>query len=55
MKKRIGMMIAMAALAGAIALNVWVKVPEREPDVTHPMANAKISWEQTYFSGAWSE
>jgi len=24
-------------------------------DSEHPMANARISWEQTYHSGAWSE
>lgn len=55
MKKRIPMMLAMALLAGMIALNVCVKEPVLEPDVTHPMANVGISWEQTFHSGAWSE
>ena len=55
MKKRIPMFAALALLAGMIALNVYVKTPELEPDMTHPMANARISWEQTFHSGAWSE
>ena len=32
------------------------KVPEWPGEVTtYPMANANISWEQTFHSGAWSE
>ena len=31
MKKRIPMIISLAVLAGVIALNVWVRPPEREP------------------------
>lgn len=53
MKKRIPMILAMALLGGMIALNVAVKEPEREPDTVHPFANARISWEQTFYSGAW--
>lgn len=55
MKKRIPMILAMAVLAGMIALNVCVKEPEIQPDAVHPMANARISWEQTFYGGAWSE
>ena len=54
MKKRIPMLIAMAVLAGMIVLNAAVKAPELEPDAVHPMANARISWEQSYHSGAWN-
>lgn len=54
MKKRIPLIMALAALAGMIALNVWVKAPEREPDVVHPFANARVTWEQTFHSGAWN-
>ncbi len=25
------------------------------PDATYPIANAHISWEQTYHGGAWNE
>ena len=53
MKKRIPMILAMALLAGMIALNVGVREPERKPDTEHPFANARISWEQTFYSGAW--
>lgn len=53
MKKRIPMFLAIALLAGMIALNMAVKEPELEPDGVFPMANAKISWEQTFHSGAW--
>lgn len=55
MKKRIPMFIAMAVLAGMIALNVCVTEPEIEPDSVHPFANAMISWEQTFHGGAWNE
>ena len=55
MKKRIPMILAMAVLAGMIALNVCVKEPEIQPDTVHPMANARISWEQTFYGGGWNE
>ena len=49
------MILAAAMLAAAIAVNVFVTVPTWEPDTAYPMANARISWEQTWFSGAWGE
>ena len=55
MKKRIPMFIALAALTAAIAINVCVKEPELEPDEVYPLANSRISWEQTYYGGAWNE
>lgn len=54
MKKRIPMIMAMAILAGMIALNICVPEPVLEPDRTYPMANARISWLQTYYGGAWN-
>ena len=54
MKKRMPMIIALAVLAGMIALNVAVKKPEPAGEA-YPMANAKISWGQTFHGGAWSE
>ena len=27
----------------------------QKPDVVYPMANAHISWEQTFHGGAWNE
>ena len=53
MKKRLPMIMALAVLAGMIALNIAVKEPELEPDAVYPMANARISWEQTFYGGAW--
>lgn len=49
------MIVSAAMLAAAIAVNVFVKVPAWEPDAEYPMANAKISWEQTWFAGAWED
>ena len=48
-------------LVGAIViiiLSVLVDNYERrpvEPDVTYPMANANIGWNQTFYAGGWSE
>lgn len=28
---------------------------EQKPDAVYPMANAHISWEQTFHGGAWNE
>lgn len=42
---------AIIALAGAdMALET-----EKTWDSEYPMANSRISWEQTFHSGAWSE
>ena len=53
MKKRIPMFVAMALLAGMIALNVCVKEPEEKADKTFRMVNTNISWQQTYYPGSW--
>ena len=55
MKKRVPMFIALLILAGMIALNVAVPEPVLEPDSVHPMANSRISWNQTFHAGAWSD
>ena len=52
MKKRIPMFVALAVLAGMIALNVWVKEPEPQAEA-FPMVNSRVSWLQTYYPGAW--
>ena len=54
-KKRVPMLIAILILAGTVALNVFIPEPVLEPDTVHPMANARISWEQTFYGGAWSD
>ena len=53
MKKRIPMLIAMALLAGTIALNVCIKEPEEQADAEFPMVNSRVSWEQTFYPGTW--
>lgn len=55
LKKRVPMFIALLILAGMIALNVAVPEPMLEPDSVHPFVNTRISWEQTFHAGAWSE
>ena len=55
MKKRIPMFIAMALLAAMVIICAVVPYPEEKHDAEFPMANAAISWEQTFYSGAWGE
>ena len=48
--------IIMAVIIG-LAWN-YIESGEAEgqkPDAVYPMANAHISWEQTYHGGAWNE
>lgn len=52
-KKRVPMILSLLILAGMILLNVCVREPVTEPDSVHPMANAAVSWSQTFHSGAW--
>ena len=54
MKKRIPMFIAMVLLAAMVIISAVVPEPVTH-DVEYPMANAAISWEQTFYSGAWNE
>ena len=44
-------------MAVIIGLLVWgiSDAEETAWDSEHPMANARISWEQTFHAGAWSE
>lgn len=54
MKKRIPMFIAMLLLAAMVIICAVVPYPEEKHDAEYPMANAAISWEQTFYSGAWN-
>ena len=50
------LMIILAIIIG-IAWN-YIESSEAEgqkPDAVYPMANAHISWEQTFHGGAWNE
>lgn len=55
LKKRVPVIISLLVLAGMIALNLAVPEPVLEPDSVHPFVNTRISWEQTFHAGAWSE
>ena len=41
--------LAILTMCGVIDDITW------KPDVVYPMANAKISWLQTYHPGAWAQ
>ena len=51
--KNLPVFLALALLAGMIALNVFVPEPEPDADVVCAMANANISWLETYYPSAW--
>ena len=54
-KKRVPMFFAIFAALAMLVLNLAVKEPEIQPDSVHPMANANVTWLQTYYSGTWGE
>ena len=50
--------IIVLALVVVFAVEVvclYFQPPAWEPTEVYPMANANISWEQTYFPGNWSD
>ena len=55
LKKSIPAALAVLLLAGMVALNLCVPEPVTEPDAEYPIANAYVTWEQTFHSGAWSD
>lgn len=59
-KERKGQIIFIVLILLAIVIGlVWNELEQTEvqtkPDVSYPMTNVNISWEQTFHSGAWSE
>ena len=59
-KERKGQIIFIVLILLAVAIGLlWNTLEQTEvqtkPDVSYPMTNVKISWEQTFHSGAWSE
>ena len=54
LKKRVFLILALLILAWTIVMNVTVKEPALEPDEVFPMANANVTWLQSYHAGAWS-
>ena len=59
-KERKGQIIFIVLILLAVAIGLlWNTLEQNEvqtkPDVSYPMTNVNISWEQTFHSGAWSE
>ena len=59
-KERKGQIIFIVMIMLAVAIGLlWNTLEQNEvqtkPDVSYPMTNVNISWEQTFHSGAWSE
>ena len=54
LKKRVFLILALLILAGTIVMNATVKEPALEPNEVFPMANANVTWLQSYHAGAWS-
>lgn len=48
------LMILLAIMIGLL-WNLLAAEEVKEPDKVYPMANAHISWEQTYKGGSWNE
>lgn len=49
------MLLAILLLVGMAALNLFIPEPKTEPDSVHPFANARISWNQTFYEGPWGD
>ena len=47
------LMILLAIMIGLV-WNILEAEPVKEPDVCYPMANARISWEQSFHAGSWN-
>ena len=59
-KERKGQILFIVLILLAIVIGlVWNELEQTgvqiKPDVSYPMTNVNISWEQTFHSGAWSE
>ena len=47
--------VLLSAIAGLVALNLSDIGRQKTWDIEIPMANAHVSWIQTYHSGSWSD
>ena len=54
-KEKTFMFFAIFAALAMLAINLAVPEPVLEPDSVHPFANARISWEQSFHAGSWSD
>ena len=51
------MLLLLTVMAAGIGyvIGSWCNAEEITPDAVFPMANTNISWEQTFYSGGWTE
>ena len=51
------MLLLLTVMAAGIGyvIGSWCCAEEIKPDAVYPMANTNISWEQTFYSGGWTE
>lgn len=47
-------LVVILAAVVSVLVETWDRRPV-EPDVTYPMANANVGWNQTFYAGGWSE
>lgn len=48
-------LMILAAIMIGLVWNVLEAEPVQTPDAVYPMANAHISWEQTFRPGGWND
>ena len=48
-------LMILAAIMIGLVWNVLEEEPVQTPDAVYPMANARISWEQTFRPGGWND
>ncbi len=48
-------MVIIAAVIVALCVLLVAEEGKRTWDTEHPLVNSNISWEQTFYSGAWSD
>lgn len=49
------MLISVLFLIAMIALNVFVPIPDPDADAVCPMANAHVTWLDSFHAGAWGD
>ena len=55
LKNRVPMFLAMLLLAVMVILNAMIPEPVTEPDAVYPMANANVTWLQSFHNGGFEE
>lgn len=56
-KRKARILLAVFMLIATLAIR-WAfsaMAPKWTPDSVHPMTNASVSWDQTFYAGSWSD